>query len=142
MNDLNWGFLIYLMSPDFTFVDETTGISTQGRAHEESLADSSLYCHYRGAEFDFHVSSRTQTDECLVVCGLVEMRLYREHDAGFIVNDETCLTACPQAEDGLWRLTEWRILRSVPPAQTEEGFEVATWGEVKRKEWSRDFCTD
>ena len=135
------GFLEDLLSPDFTFVDETTGISTVGRACEVSIVDS-LFYNYRGAEFDFHVSSRTQTDECLVVCGLVEMRLYREHDAGFIVNDETCLTACPQAEDGLWRLTEWRILRSVPPAQTEEGFEVATWGEVKRKEWSRDFCTD
>ena len=136
MNDRNWSLLIYLMSPDFTFVDETTGISTQGRAHEESLFDRSLNCHYyRRAEFDFHVSSRTQKEACQKVCGTVEMRLFRKEDVGLIVNDYTCLTACPQPEDGLWRLTEWRTLRSVPPAQIEEGFEVATWGEVKRKEW-------
>ena len=35
---------------------------------------------------------------------------------------------------------EWRILQSVPPAQAEEGFEGATWGEARRRAWERNFC--
>ena len=49
-----------------------------------------------------------------------------------MVNDETCLTACPNIADELWHLTEWRTLRGVPPARKMEGFEVVTWGEVRR----------
>ena len=126
------------MAPDFKFVDETTGISAQGQAHERALADS-LQCYYRGAEFDFHISSRRKEGECQKACGMVFMRLYHSHEVGLIVNDQTCLTTCPD-EDGLWRLTEWRILRSVPPAQPEEGFEGATWGEARRRKWEKNYC--
>ncbi len=128
-----------LMSPDFKFVDETTGISTQDQAYERALADS-LQCYYRGAEFDFNISSRTQQGACQKACGMVFIRLYHTADVGLLINDQTCMTTCPQAEDGLWRLTEWRILRSVPPAQAEEGFEGATWGEARRRKWEKNYC--
>lgn len=128
-----------LMAPDFKFVDETTGISTQDQAYERALADS-LQCYYRGAEFDFRISSRTQQGACQKACGMVFIRLYHTANVGLLINDQTCMTTCPQAEDGSWRLTEWRILRSVPPAQAEEGFEGATWGEARRRKWEKNYC--
>lgn len=143
MNEQVWRFIAKsLMAPDFTFVDETTGEKTQGQAHEITVADSSLACYYPGGgvEFDFRISSRRKEGECQKVCGMVFMRLYHSHEVGLMVNDQTCMTTCPQAEDGLWRLTEWRILRSVPPAQAEEGFEGATWGEARRRKWEKSYC--
>ena len=56
------------------------------------------------------------------------MRLVLDSESGLIVNDETCLTACPNIADGLWHLTEWRIVRAVPPAGEKEGFEVVDLG--------------
>ncbi len=62
MNERAWEFLaLDLMAPDFALVDETTGISTQGQAHEVAVADSSLDCYYRGVEFDFRIASRTES---------------------------------------------------------------------------------
>ena len=122
-----------LLAPDFALVDETNQTRIVGRAHEVKRV-SHVLAYYRGVEFDIDLSSRAFEHECMVVRGLVEMRLWVDHDTGLIVNDQTVLTACPQPEDGLWRLTEWRILRSIPPTQTEDGFEVVTWGEVKGKE--------
>lgn len=134
MNRGRASYLGELLSPDFTLVDETTQTSIVGRTHEMKRV-SRVIAYYLGVEFNLHLSSRTVTDYgCLAMHGLVEMRLYLEHDTGLMVNDQTVLTACPQPEDGLWRLTEWRILRSVPPEQIEEGFEVATWGAVTGKE--------
>ncbi|MCY4606348.1 MAG: hypothetical protein OXE49_19100 [Gemmatimonadetes bacterium] len=139
LNEPNWNLLIFVIAPDFTFVDETTGLSTQGIDHEMTVADSLLDCYYRGAEFDFNIASRTQQGICQKVCGMVFMRVYHTDDVGLIINDQTCMTTCPN-EDGFWRLTEWRILRSVPPAQPEEGFEGATWGEARRRRWEKNFC--
>lgn len=128
-----------LMTSDFRFVDETTGISTQGQAYERALADS-LRCRYRSAEFDFRISSRTQQGDCQKACGMVFMRLYHTADVGLIVNDQTCMTACPDEDRRFWRLAEWRILRSMPPAQAEEGFEAVTWGEARRRKWGDMPC--
>ena len=129
-----------LIASDFRFVDETTGESTQGQAYERVLADS-LMCYYLSGsvEFDFQITSRTEEGTCEKACGMVFMRLYRAPEAGLIVNDQTCMMVCP-SKDGLWRLTEWRILRSVPPAQDEKGFEGVTWGEARKWKWEEAFC--
>ena len=135
-----------MLSPDFAFVDETTATSLTGRERELKLVKR-VFDSYRDIEHYYNpyvladeeaaygpyfLADEEADQGCLVSCGLVQMRLLRERESGFIVNDETCLTACPQVAGDLWYLTEWRIVQSVPPAQDEDGFEVVTWGEVKR----------
>ncbi|MCY3791459.1 MAG: hypothetical protein OXH63_22015 [Gemmatimonadetes bacterium] len=63
------------------------------------------------------------------------MRLYHTNDEGLIIQDRTCMTACP-TERGVWLLAEWRIMESVPLTTDEEGFELATWGEARRRKWT------
>ena len=134
MNEKQPFLLGELLSPDFTLFDEMSQTSIVGRTHELKRV-SRVFDNYRGVEFNMLLSSRTITDYgCLVMRGVVQMRLYLEHDTGFTVNDQTILTACPQPEDGLWRLTEWRIVQSVSLGQPEEGFELVSWGEVSGKE--------
>lgn len=137
MNNRSWEYLLLkLTAENFTFVDETTGISTRGRAHEDSLIQRNVSPpagFYRAVEFDFQIDSYETNLVCHKACGMIRMRLYLEHDSGFIVNDETCLTICPRAGGDLWFLSEWRIVRSVPLGRIEEGFELATWGQVKNQ---------
>ena len=145
---IDWGFneprffflAERLITEDFQFIDETTGQETQGRAYEMALVDS-LQCYYLGVEFDFQISSRATEGGCEVACGMVFMRLYNSPHEGLIVNDQTCMSACPD-EAGQWRLASWRILRSLPPALEEEGFEGASWGEAKARASEQYGCAD
>ena len=128
------GYFLYkeLLSPDFRFVDETTLTETAGRQREGTAVER-VFKTFRAIYFGLYGDVREEADQgCMKVCGLVQMRLFLHSESGFIVNDETCLTACPNPADDLWYLTEWRIVRAVPPARIKEGFEVVTWAEVKR----------
>ena len=134
LNDAIYVYLAeQLLSPDFKFIDETTGISSQGQEYEMALVET-LRCHYYGAEFHFSIATHTQEGNCQKACGMVFMRLYHTRDEGLIVQDQTCMTTCPD-ERNIWRLTEWRILQSMPLVQEEEGFELASWGEARNRKW-------
>ena len=132
MTSRQYGVYWDLLSPDFTFVNEGAETSETGRQREQ-VTFKRIVSTYRGIDFNLYVSSRTEADDgCLVVCGLIEMRLFQEHDSGFIVNDETCLTICPNSAGELWYLTEWRLVRGrVHPVNREDGFELVTWGEIR-----------
>ena len=138
---LSWAFnnALYMyvsdriITPDFRFVDETAGIRSDGQDYEVGLVDQ-LRCHYHGAEFEFSISSRVSKGACERACGIVFMRLYHTRTEGLIVQDQTCMTACPD-ERNVWRFTEWRVLQRVPLVQEEEGFRQASWGEARRMEW-------
>ena len=132
-NERNYGKYEELLSPDFRFVDEITMTETDRK--QEIKTVTRVFDTYRGVYFGLYGDPAEKIDQegCQKACGLVQMRLSLDVDSGFVVNDETCLTVCPNYEDDLWHLTEWRILRAVPTAPEAEGFEVMTWGEVKRR---------
>lgn len=91
-----------MLSPDFRFVDETTLTETVGREQEGNTVER-VFNTYRDIDFGLYGDVREEADHgCLVVCGWVQMRLVLDSESGFIVNDETCLTACPNIADGLW----------------------------------------
>lgn len=118
----------------FMFVDEPTGIEEESSRFFLSQFDEVVY----------RLGVYEETDVgygCMQVCGLLQMRLIRYQDCDYKVNDETCLTACPRIADGLWYLTEWRTLRSIPPRKEELGVEPKSWTEVRRiavEIWLRD----
>lgn len=126
MNERN--YLLYgdLLSPDFKFVDETTGTEIVGREQEVSSVKHVFDTH-RDVEYTFIDSSREEAEDgCVSLCGSMEMVLVPRDDPTFEVKDKACLTSCQSSEDSLWYLSEWRILKSLlsPPGDT--------WGEVKR----------
>lgn len=134
LNDAIYVYLAeHLISPNFTFIDETIGIRSQGQEREYAFVDT-LRCYYHGAKFHFSIATRTQEGACQKACGMVFMRLYHTSDEGLIIQDQTCMTACPD-ERNVWRFTEWRVLQSVPLAQEEKGFTQASWGEARTMKW-------
>ena len=58
---------------------------------------------------------------------------YINKDFGFLVSDETCMTVCPNNENDLWYLTEWRIISRASQSYGRKRFEQVTWGEVRRE---------
>ena len=152
-NTYDWFFYASLLSPDFRFIDETIGVDISGKEPEVRTIERvfSYYRHDRNNNRrdlqyyprDFlpprYLSLEETADGCQVACGLMEMLIhegdypYTRNPFGFEVSDKTCMTVCPNNEDDLWYLTEWRILESVPPPSTRRGFEVVTWGEVRRR---------
>ena len=100
------------LSTDFRFTDETTGAETIGKDREVEIVEQ-VFGSYRSLEYALLDSSAQEIEDgCLMVCGLIEMKLtndqYRE--TGFQINDETCMTVCPDASGSVWRLHEWRVL--------------------------------
>ena len=131
MNEQMVFFLVELLAPDFTFIDETTQTSYQGRTREVKSVTRAFNAYYH-LTFDFELVDVVVTDYgCVVLEGLIIMRLWSAKEEGVVVRDRSTLTVCQQPEDHIWRLNEWRILESISTEKPAHGFELATWGEVK-----------
>ena len=133
LNERQVFFLSELFAPDFIFVDEIAQISYEGRTREiESITRA--FDPFWDVKFDLELEDWVFTDYgCLMMKGLVKMTLRSLDGLGVEIRDRSILTSCRQPEDYIWRLTEWRILESVSTDDLTDGFELATWGEMKER---------
>ncbi len=152
-----------LLAPNFEFVDETTATRFTGRARELELVNrvfSNTMLRESGFAYRPYFLFDEKADDrldrlapeeaargCRISCGLIQIFLFRYDGGLFLVNDETCLTVCPQRVSDLWLLTKWRILRTVPELDdfygkydpvdrwlenpSDEQDVVKSWGAVK-----------
>ena len=119
-----------LLSPAFTFVDETTTPPLRlGRAAEAALVVGVFRTH-KDIEFSLTVSSRRDAvGGCEVIYGESEAVATTRSQRKY-VRDAVRLTAC-EGTDGLWRLAEWRVLSKLASPVGADSNAVLSWGEMK-----------
>ena len=127
-----------LVAPDFVFVDEATATRFTGHQREIALVKQ-VFDNYDdidvelGETFNRLSPEETAGQGCQSSCGIIQMSLFRSDetvDTVVLVNDETCLTLCPQSGGDLWHLTKWQVLRSVPTELGEDEV-IESWATVK-----------
>ncbi|MCY4606351.1 MAG: nuclear transport factor 2 family protein [Gemmatimonadetes bacterium] len=127
-----------LIAPDFVFVDEATATRLTGRQREvefvKRVFDNSFYIEVQLDETFGRLSPDEAAGQgCQSACGIIQMSLMlRSDETVVLVNDETCLTLCPQRQGDLWHLTRWQVLRSVP-TQPGEDEVMESWAAVKEE---------
>ena len=127
-----------LIAPRFVFVEEATATRFTGRQREVELVKRVFdnYFHIAvqlGETFNRLSPEETAGQGCQSSCGTIQMSLFRSDetvDTVVLVNDETCLTLCPQSLGDLWHLTKWQVLRSVPTEPGEDEM-IESWAAVK-----------
>ena len=122
-----------MLAPEFVFVDDTQSEGLRWSKQEEVSLLSGVFELYRGVSLKVDPISRLRGEEgCEMVCGLFSIELIPDRaDTQTQVHEEACLTACSSTHDGLWRLTEWRVVEQQHPEQCESDMKCRAWSSVK-----------
>ena len=128
-----------LIAPDFVFVDEATATRFTGRQRETELVkrifDTYVHIEVRLDETFGRLSPEEAAPGCQSSCGIIQMSLLCSDEMVVSVNDETCLTLCPQSQGDLWHLTRWQVLPSVP-AEPGKDEVMESWAGVKEEDYA------
>ena len=127
-----------LIAPDFVFVDEASPTYLINGQREVELVRK-VFDHYAHIEVQLEVqrddtlgqlSPEAKGQGCQSSCGIISMSLFRSDQTIVFVNDEICLTSCPQSQGNLWHLIRWKVLQSVPSEKAKD-HQVESWTTVK-----------
>lgn len=128
-----------LIAPDFVFVDETIPTRLINGQREVELVRR-VFDHYAHIEVQLEVqrddtlgqlSPEGKGRGCQSFCGRISMSLFPANETAISINEEICLTSCPQSQD-LWHLIRWEVLRSMP-IENDGHNQIESWATVKEK---------